>query len=102
VPLNFDARDVDIHSVPHADALAINYTVAGWDLHKVLVDNGNQADTIFLHSFDHMGIIHSLLKPEDNPSMALEEKEHSRSAKLNYHYHSVPCQMQEASRSPST
>jgi hypothetical protein len=67
VPLTFDARDVDLRSAPHIDAMVINCSVAGWDLHKVLVDNGSQADIIFLHAFDRMGIIHSLLKPSDNP-----------------------------------
>jgi hypothetical protein len=47
--------------------MVINYSVAGWDLHKVLVNNGSQADIIFLHAFDRMGISHSLLKPSDNP-----------------------------------
>jgi hypothetical protein len=67
VPLTFDARDVDLRSAPHADAMVINCSVAGWDLHKVLVDNGSQANIIFLHAFDCMGINHSLLKPSDNP-----------------------------------
>jgi hypothetical protein len=67
VPLTFDARDVDLCSAPHIDAMVINCSVAGWDLHKVLVDNGSQADIIFLHAFDRMGISHSLLKPSDNP-----------------------------------
>jgi hypothetical protein len=66
-PLTFDARDVDLRSAPHIDAMVINCSVAGWDLHKVLVDNDSQADIIFLHAFDRMGIIHSLLKPSDNP-----------------------------------
>jgi hypothetical protein len=52
---------------PHVDVLVINYRVAGWDLHKVLVDNGSQADIIFLHTFNCMGISHSLLKPAHNP-----------------------------------
>jgi hypothetical protein len=47
--------------------MVINCSVAGWDLHKVLVDNGSQSDIIFLHAFDRMGISHSLLKPSDNP-----------------------------------
>jgi hypothetical protein len=67
VPLTFDAQDVDLRSAPHIDAMVINCSVAGWDLHKVLVDNGSQADIIFLHAFDRMGISHSLLKPSDNP-----------------------------------
>jgi hypothetical protein len=67
VPLTFDARDVDLRSAPHIDAMVINCSVAGWDLHKVLVDNGSQADIIFFHAFDRMGISHSLLKPSDNP-----------------------------------
>jgi hypothetical protein len=29
VPLTFDARDVDLRSAPHADAMVINYRVAG-------------------------------------------------------------------------
>jgi hypothetical protein len=67
VPLTFDARDVDLRSAPHIDAMVINCSVARWDLHKGLVDNGSQADIIFLHAFDRMGISHSLLKPSDNP-----------------------------------
>jgi hypothetical protein len=67
VPITFDARDVDVRSAPHADDMVINCRVAGWDLHKVLVGNGSQADIILLHAFDRMGINHSLLKPADNP-----------------------------------
>jgi hypothetical protein len=67
VPLTFNARDVDLRSAPHVDAMVINCSVAGWDLHKVLVDNDSQADIIFLHTFDCMGISHNLLKPSDNP-----------------------------------
>jgi hypothetical protein len=67
VSLTFDARDVDLRSAPHIDAMVINCSVAGWDLHKVLVDNGSQTYIIFLHAFDRMGISHSSLKPSDNP-----------------------------------
>jgi hypothetical protein len=43
--------------------MVINCRVADWDLQKVLVNNGSQTDTIFLHAFDRMGISHNLLKP---------------------------------------
>lgn len=65
--LTFDARDVDLRSVPHTDALIISCNVGGWDLNKVIVDNGSQANIIFLHAFNQMGINHSLLQPTDNP-----------------------------------
>jgi hypothetical protein len=67
IPLTFDARDVDLCSAPHADALVISCNVIGWELHKVLIDNGSQAYIIFLHAFDRMGINHSLLQQADNP-----------------------------------
>jgi hypothetical protein len=67
ISLTSDARDVDLRSAPHVDAMVINCRVVGWDLHKVLVDNGSQDDIIFLHAFNGMGIIHNLLKPVDNP-----------------------------------
>jgi hypothetical protein len=74
VSLTFDTRDVDLRSAPHIDAMVINCSVAGWDLHKVLVDNGSQADIIFLHAFDRMGISHSLLKFSDNPLYGFDGK----------------------------
>jgi hypothetical protein len=74
VPLTFDARDVDLRSAPHVDAMVVNCSVADLDLHKVLVDNGSQADIIFMHAFDRMGISHSLLKPSDNPLYGFDGK----------------------------
>jgi hypothetical protein len=74
VPLTFDARDVDLRSAPHIDAMVINCSVASWDMHKVRVDNGSQAYIIFLHAFDRMGISHSLLKPLDNPLYGFDDK----------------------------
>jgi hypothetical protein len=67
IPITFDARDVDLRSAPHTDAMVVNCRVAGWDLHKVLVDNGSHADIMFLHAFDCTGISHNLIKPADNP-----------------------------------
>jgi hypothetical protein len=75
VPLTFNTRDVDLRSARHVNAMVINCSVAGWDLHKLLVDNGSQADIIFLHAFDRMGISHNLLKPLDNPLYGFSGKD---------------------------
>lgn len=42
IPLPFDARDVELRSAPHTDAMVIKCNIAGWELHKVLMDNDNQ------------------------------------------------------------
>jgi hypothetical protein len=55
--------------------MVINCRVIGWDLHNVLVNNGSQANIIFLHAFDRMGINHNLLKPVDNPLYGFGGKE---------------------------
>lgn len=41
--------------------------IADWELHKALMDNGSQANIIFLHAFDRMGINHNLFQLADNP-----------------------------------
>jgi hypothetical protein len=51
VPITFNARDINLRSAPHTYAMVTNCRVAGWDLHKVPVDNGNQDDIIFLYAF---------------------------------------------------
>ena len=70
VPLTFDARDVDLRSAPHIDAMVINCSVAGCDLHKVLVNNGSQADIIFLHAFDRMASATACLSLQTTHCMA--------------------------------
>jgi hypothetical protein len=82
--------------------MVITCRVAGWDLHKVLVDNGSQADIIFLHAFDRMGISHNLLKPADNPLYGFGGKGTFPVGKIELPYHLVQHPMREVSRSPST
>jgi hypothetical protein len=31
----------------HIDTMVINCNIAGWKIHKALIDNGSQADIIF-------------------------------------------------------
>jgi hypothetical protein len=38
IPITLDARDVDLRSAPHADAMVINYRVAGVTLQNHILD----------------------------------------------------------------
>jgi hypothetical protein len=38
LPITFDARDVDLRSAPHADAMVINYRVTGVTLQNHILD----------------------------------------------------------------
>jgi hypothetical protein len=81
VPLTFDARDVDLRSAPHVDAMVINCSVAGWDLHKVLVDNDIQADIIFLHASTTWASTTVYSSLRTTPYMALAAREPFPSAR---------------------
>lgn len=63
----FDSNDVNLHNVPHNGAMVVSCNVVGWEIHKSLVDNGSQADIIFFHAFNKMGINPKQLKSTDNP-----------------------------------
>jgi hypothetical protein len=55
-PLTFDESDVNLHNSLHNNAMVVSCIVAGWEIHKALMDNGSQANIIFLHAFERMGI----------------------------------------------
>lgn len=47
VSLAFDASNVNLCNAMHIDTMVINCNIAGWKIHKALIDNGSQADIIF-------------------------------------------------------
>jgi hypothetical protein len=47
--------DIKLVSFPHTDAMVINVYIDKWDVTRVLVDNDNQAEILFLLAFDQMG-----------------------------------------------
>lgn len=66
VPLTFDANDVNLRNAPLTNTTVISCNVAGWEIYKALIDNGSQADIIFLHAFEKIGISPNQLQPTDN------------------------------------
>jgi hypothetical protein len=48
IPITFSAQDVDLTSFPHNDAMVVTAHIDQWDVAKILVDNGSQAEILFL------------------------------------------------------
>jgi hypothetical protein len=55
IPITFTEADIKLLSFPHTDDMVIVAHIDKWDVTRVLVDNGSQAEIIFLLGFDQMG-----------------------------------------------
>jgi hypothetical protein len=74
VPITFSEADVNLTSYPHTDAMVITAHVDKWNITRVLVDNGSQADILFLSTFDQTGLNKKLLKEASKPLYGFEGK----------------------------
>ena len=52
---------------PHDDALVISVWVGEYNMHQMLVDNGNSADILYYLMFQQMGINRARLTPTNAP-----------------------------------
>jgi hypothetical protein len=55
IPLTFTKVDIKLISFPHTDVMVIIAHTDKWDITRVLIDNGSQAEILFLTAFDQMG-----------------------------------------------
>jgi hypothetical protein len=55
MPLTFSSQEVKLSSFPHTDAMVITVLIDIWDVTKILIDNGSQAEILFSTAFDKMG-----------------------------------------------
>jgi hypothetical protein len=53
--LTFTVVDIKLVSFPHTDAMVIMAHIDKWDITRVLVENGSQAEIIFQSALDQMG-----------------------------------------------
>jgi hypothetical protein len=67
IPITFTHEDLQLWSFSHTDAFVIQAHVASWEIARVLIDNGSQADILFLHTLEKMNIARSQLKPSFKP-----------------------------------
>jgi hypothetical protein len=51
MPTTFSAQNVNLASFPHTNAMVITIHIDRWDVTKILIDNGSQAEILFLTAF---------------------------------------------------
>jgi hypothetical protein len=67
VQITFTEADIKLASYPHTDAMAITLHINKWNVTRVLVDNENQAEILFLSTFEQMGLNKKQLKEALKP-----------------------------------
>jgi hypothetical protein len=67
MPITFSSHDVNLTSFPHTEAMVITVHIDRWDITKILLDNGSQAEILFLASFNKMGFDLKQLKELSKP-----------------------------------
>lgn len=61
IHITFTGEDLNLKFSPHTDAIIIIENISGWEVMKILVDNGRLVDIIFTTPFDYMKIDRKLL-----------------------------------------
>ena len=56
MPIMFTEADLKLKGYPHTDEMVIEAHIHGWQVSKVLIDDGSQADILFLSTFEQMGL----------------------------------------------
>ena len=54
--IGFSEDDARCLHHPHDDALVVNIRVRDYNVHRMLVDNGNSTDILYYPAFQQMGI----------------------------------------------
>jgi hypothetical protein len=67
IPLTFTEADIKLVSFPHIDAMVITAHIDKCDVTRVLINDGNQAEIVFLSAFNHMGFDRKQLKEATKP-----------------------------------
>jgi hypothetical protein len=67
MPITFTVEDIKLTYFPHTYAMVINAHIDKWDATHILVDNGSQAEILFLSAFNQMGYDRRQLKEATKP-----------------------------------
>ena len=65
--LNFKQADARWVHHPHVDALVITARIANSKVHRLVVNDGNAMDILYLNAYKRMGLVESDLNPTTSP-----------------------------------
>ena len=65
--MSFNEADARGVKQPHNDPLVIMLTILGFNTKRILVDNDNSADIIYLPAFQHLKLDPRRLRPFNSP-----------------------------------
>ena len=65
--IGFSEEDARRLHHPHDDALVVSVRVGDYNMHRMLVDNGNLTDILYYPAFQQMGIDRAQLIPTNAP-----------------------------------
>jgi hypothetical protein len=74
IHITFIEADMKLVSLPHIDAMVIMAHIDNWDVTRVLIDNGKQAEILFLSAFNQMGFSRKQLKEASKPLYGFSDK----------------------------
>ena len=69
IMLSFSKEDAWGVVMPHDDPLVVMMTIANHTIHRILVNNGSSADSLYWLDFQQMGIDRDKIKPFGSPLM---------------------------------
>jgi hypothetical protein len=67
MPITFTSKDINLTSFPHTDTMVTIVHIDRWDVTKIPIDNGSQAEILFLSTFDKMGFDGNQLREPSKP-----------------------------------
>jgi hypothetical protein len=74
IPIMFSAKDINLASFSHTDAMVVTVHIDRWDITRIFVDNGSQAEILFLSAFEKMGYDRKQLKKTMQPLYGFDDK----------------------------
>jgi hypothetical protein len=90
MPITFSTQYVNLASFPHTDTMVAAIHIDRWDVTKILIDNGSQAEILFLIAFEKMGYNLKQLKEPTKPLYGFSGKESNQFGSSPFPSHSVP------------